>query len=438
MLAKCLCRVEHTAKRLAPGHRTRVVAALAAPRRSGPSHPTVRFSTSSLVAAEDGFWNVLPSSKKQEPLIEAALHFKRALTDIFDPARIRSAYSDFRELYLEGGERARRILETPAPVRGWRWVRTMEQERDSTITPGVLQDAVDILSGTHLPTHASPDVEDVQLAAQIVLDMPQLFGMQCGPQSRSTVLSGMSRVDPYLALDWLAELEGSQLSDSAVSLDDYVTVMQGFVQSQDEKGMHLVLDRVRNHWTLRPSAVLWQPYIKYLATASTDNETNAARLEASLRDMEAGGVSPTAPIVSDMLLQCIVSGNLAGAEKHCDALRELLEPESLTLTHSELCYAVAALVRYAGMCGGYPAAVEEAVALRKEGFRHNSHTMRVLLNMEGRPDFDAATLIALADSLDVEPTPAIWGIIIKRALELPDGLNIAFAIYTESKLRGVI
>lgn len=188
MLAKCLRRAEHTAKRLAPGHPARVIAPLAAPRVPGPSHPTAKFSTSSLSANRDGFWNVLPSSKKQEPLIEAALNFKQALTDVSDPARIRRAYDDFRELYLEGGEGARRILETSAPVRGWRWVRTMEQERDSTITPGVLQDAVEILSGRHLPPQASPDIEDVQLAAQIVLDMPLLFGMQCAPQSRSTVM----------------------------------------------------------------------------------------------------------------------------------------------------------------------------------------------------------------------------------------------------------
>lgn len=314
----------------------------------------------------------------------------------------------------------------------------MEQERDSTITPGVLQDAIEILSGTRLPSQASPELDDVQLASELVLDMSRLFGMQSVPQCRSTVISGMSRVNPTMTLDWLSELEDSPPTEvAAVSLEDYVTVIQGFVRTQDEEGVKLVMNRARNHSALQPSAVLWQPYIKFLATATPDNGENFARLESALREMEAEGIPPTAPIISDVLLQCISAANPSGAERYCNALRELIEPESLTLTHSELCYAVAALVKYAGMCGGYPAAVEEAIALRQEGFQHNSHTMRALLDMDACSVFDAETLMTLADSLDIVPTPAVWAIVIKRALDGPDGLNAALATYNESKLRDV-
>lgn len=381
-------------------------------------------------------WTVFPAARTAEPLVEAATSLKRSLNHHPGFSRLREAYLDFRRAFLDAGVGARRILE-PQRVQKWRWPSGGSE--DPTVTPGVLHDVINALINNFPGRRYSPGIEDVRLASEILIDISSLYGMQSLPSLHSQVISRMSRLDPDEALRWIAKLGELRPAVYEVTSEDYAAVIRGLTARRDEVGMRGLLNDMRNHQRLRPNATVWHPYILFLATASPDNNHNFGRLEAALTEMiETDGVEPTVPLLSDIVWQYSRAQDYEGALKHVDRLRERIEPESPIITRSELCYAVAALTNHAGMRGGYDNAVKEALLLKDDGFPHNSTTMRTLMAAEGSPLFDAGSLVALANTLDVIIAPEIWAIAIRRAVQNENGLDRAIALHEESKLHRCI
>lgn len=380
-------------------------------------------------------WTIFPAARTAEPLVYAATGLKRSL-DHNQGTHLQEAYLDFRRAFLDAGAGACRILE-PQQVQGWRWPAGGFE--DPTITPGVLHDVIHALTGNIPAGRRVPRVGDARLASEVLLDMSLLYGMQGQPSLYSLVIATLSRLDPAGALDWIAKLDESVPTAYQVTSEDYTIVMRGFAARRDENSMRNLLNDIRNHRKLRPNATVWHPYILFLATASSNNKQNLNRLEAALTEMsETDGVESTVPLLSDIVWQYSRAQDYDGALKHVDTLRERIEPSSPVHTRSELCYAVAALTNHAGMRGGYDSAVKEALLLKDAGFPHNSTTMRTLMAAKDSPVFDAESLVALANRLDVIVAPEVWAIAIRRSIHLQDGLQRAIALYEESKLHGSI
>lgn len=383
-----------------------------------------------------GQWTVFPATRINEPLAKAATILKRSLAHERGAPGLREAYLEFRRAFIDAGAGARRILESQRAQK-WRW--SSSGPEDPTVTPGVIHDVINVLTGNEPAGRHTAVMEDVHLASEVVVDISSLYGMQGLPSLYSLVIATMSRLDPAKTLCWIAKVDELGPSTYEVTSEDYATVMRGFATRCDEDSMRDLLSGMRKHRRLRPNATVWHPYILFLATASPDTKHNLGRISAAVTEMsEVDGAEPTIPLLSDIIWQYSRAQDYGGVVKYVNMLRERMEPDSPVHTRSELCYAAAALTNLAGMRDGYDAAVKEALLLKEAGFPHNSTTMRTLMAVKGSPVFGGESLVDLANSLDVIIAPEVWAIVIRRSVQHQDGLERAIALYEESKLHGSI
>ena len=349
----------------------------------------------------------------------------------------------------------RMVILDPQVEQGWR-AALRNPHSGPLITQRLLQDAVLVLirndaiarsSPVDIVQHA-PSSECLDTARQILSDTALLFGLKPLLEQYDPLLYAIALSNVDAALDWLQILQADQNTDYRISVNDYEIAMHALIITRDDKGMRKVLQRVRELDSIPVTSDLFRPLI-YLLTPDPwgppSQSCDFSGINNVLREMvEIDEVQPSLSLLAFILHEYRKLGNFEKTEVEGEPIavqiKAMLAIRGLKHVPEDERFACLTLVQWAGLKGGYSAALQEALDLVSQGYLLSAGTLDTLQNLPDSPVFDASLLVEVADSLRLIIPHMMWSLAIRRALRDggEGGVDVALAIYQEAKRQGVV